>query len=138
VDKSQAILQNDSGIPLKMLQDNFKSLQLFGDYNSPYGKEFAGYTQSSLSTLYKQEKHQEVPFCFGYGCRRVPANLMIALKQEAPNQAPKVEDANTDSTKPAEEIKQVSAPEEAPSPEPVKGETPKEDQEKAREGIRTT
>ena len=82
-DNASVILQDNSGIPLAYLQEKDFKIHIFGSYKEPYGVEFRGYTQKTLKDLYDIEMPPKVPFCFGYGCGRVPTNLILAIKQAA-------------------------------------------------------
>lgn len=82
-DNATVILQDNSGIPLVCLQEKNFKIYVFGSYKEPFGVEFRGYTQNSLKDLYESETPPKVPFCFGYGCGRVPTNLILAIKQAA-------------------------------------------------------
>ncbi|MEB3701608.1 hypothetical protein Bealeia1_00673 [Candidatus Bealeia paramacronuclearis] len=70
------LVQDDTGVPLRDLGG--QDIQLFGNYTAPYGKEFKSYHQKSLARKYQNTQGvTPLDFCFGYGCGRVPANLMI-------------------------------------------------------------
>jgi hypothetical protein len=74
------LVQDDTGIPVKDLTDF--DIQLFGRYIAPYGVEFAAFQQNDLKEEYASKG--DIPplnFCFGYGCGRVQANLMIAWRK---------------------------------------------------------
>lgn len=71
------LVQDDTGVPLKDL--NGHDIRLFGQYSAPYGAEFRCFQQDDLKKRF--EETTDIPpltFCFGYGCGRVQANLMIA------------------------------------------------------------
>ena len=76
------LIQDDTGIPVNDLGDF--DIQVFGQYTKPYGVEWRGYEQPTLKKLFDADK--DVPhlnFCFGYGCGRVEANLLIAKRKVA-------------------------------------------------------
>jgi len=71
------LIQDDTGVPFKDLTAH--DVQLFGHYATPYGAEFQCFQQKDLKKRF--EEATDIPplnFCFGYGCGRVQANLMIA------------------------------------------------------------
>lgn len=71
------LIQDDTGVPFKDLTAH--EVQLFGRYVTPYGAEFKCFQQNDLKKRF--EDTADIPplnFCFGYGCERVQANLMIA------------------------------------------------------------
>lgn len=81
VENFNTILQDDTGIPYKDLKGF--DLHLYGKYVKPYGVEWRGYEQPKLQKLF--EKSQDVPhlnFCYGYGCGRVEANVVIATRKK--------------------------------------------------------
>lgn len=74
------IAQDDTGIPYKKLK-NFE-VKIFGRYVKPYGKEWRGYEQDKLKDLF--DKNPETPhlnFCYGYGCGRTEANILLASRK---------------------------------------------------------
>lgn len=74
------IVQDDTGIPLRNLA-NF-DVELLGRYTSPYGVEFSGFQQNDLKKMYATRKNiPTLKFCFGYGCGRVQANLVVARRK---------------------------------------------------------
>lgn len=74
------LVQDDTGIPVKDMR-NF-DVQVFGRYVKPYGIEWRGYEQPDLKKLFDaDQKVPHVNFCFGYGCGRVEANLLIAKRK---------------------------------------------------------
>lgn|GEM_PF-1972927 len=80
------IVQDDTGIPFKDLKDNF-DVEFFGRYRAPYGVEFRGFEQPDLRKIFASTKNiPSLNFCFGYGCARVEANMMIAKRKDLENQ----------------------------------------------------
>jgi hypothetical protein len=74
------IVQDDTGVPYKKLKDF--DVQIFGRYMKPYGKEWRGYEQPKLKTLF--DENPETPhlnFCYGYGCGRTEANMLLASRK---------------------------------------------------------
>ncbi len=78
-----AVLQDDTGLPVTLLQKQNRKISLFGNYVNPYGDEFKPYYQKELAKLYKERKHKTpLTFCYGYGCNKTQANLLLAIKQK--------------------------------------------------------
>ncbi|MDR1597684.1 MAG: hypothetical protein LBR89_01985 [Holosporales bacterium] len=75
---SVAILQDDTGIPYKLLEPQFDTT-LFGIYNHPTLKEFLPYNQPNLAAAYKKQTAVALPFLLGYGCLHAPSNLLLAV-----------------------------------------------------------
>jgi hypothetical protein len=77
----QVIVQDDSGIPLRDLNDF--TVQTHGHYTKPYGVEWRGYEQNDLKELFSNnEKSSSLDFCYGYGCAKVEANILVATRKE--------------------------------------------------------
>jgi len=74
---SQAILQDDSGIPYKFFASNWH-VQLFGGYSRPYGS-FRWLEQADLRKAYAAEA-KPLAFRIGYGFSKAPSNLLFAVK----------------------------------------------------------
>lgn len=79
LDSSQAILQDDSGIPYKFLKKTF-NVRLFGSYDKPTLPVFKGHTQAALQEDYASTRSEPLPFCLGYGCTHLPSNLLWATR----------------------------------------------------------
>lgn len=79
LDNCQAILQDDTGMPIKYLQQQNRDIEFFGNYVKPYGEEFQHYYQKELAKLYEsQENKINLNFCYGYGCDKVETNILFA------------------------------------------------------------
>lgn len=79
VDNCKAILQDDTGVAVNLLQK--RNIRLFGNYNEPYGSEFRPYFQKTLNLLYREQKDKiPLKFCYGYGCNNVEANILLATE----------------------------------------------------------
>jgi hypothetical protein len=74
---SQAILQDDSGIPYKYFASNWH-VQLFGGYSRPYGS-FRWLEQADLRKAYGASA-KPLAFRIGYGFSKAPSNLLLAVK----------------------------------------------------------
>lgn len=92
LDNSAAVLQDDSGIPYRMFDSSRWKLQLYGDYDHPYGS-FKYMEQVDLREAYHQPGTKPLPMHIGYGYRKITSNLLLARKIAPVTQA---------ETKPAE------------------------------------
>lgn len=88
---SSAILQDDSGIPLRYyLQSGPWQISFFGHYNGTLDL-FKKYYQPDLAAAYQQTGALPLDFGTGYKWRQGESNLMLATRQAA---APKAQPAN--------------------------------------------
>jgi hypothetical protein len=76
---SYAILQDDSGLPYKKFTPEQWKVQLYGDYNKPYGS-FSWLEQPDLREAYKAGGPKPLPMHVGYGYRRITSNLLLATR----------------------------------------------------------
>lgn len=76
---SRAILQDDSGIPFEKFAPDQWKVQLYGDYNQPYGS-FRWMEQPGLRKAYKTSNPKPLPMHVGYGYRRITSNLQLAIR----------------------------------------------------------
>ena len=76
---SYAILQDDSGLPFKKFAQDQWKVQLYGDYNRPYGS-FSWLEQADLREAYKTAGPKALPMHVGYGYRRITSNLLLATR----------------------------------------------------------
>ncbi|MGQ9918465.1 MAG: hypothetical protein ACUVS7_13685 [Bryobacteraceae bacterium] len=83
--RSALILQDDTGIPWPTLASGPWEVQLYGDYQRPYGKAFQIRLQPGLRAAYQDPRRQVKPLRFriGYGAGRVASNLQVARRQRA-------------------------------------------------------
>ncbi|MEJ5366868.1 MAG: hypothetical protein WHT08_01030 [Bryobacteraceae bacterium] len=79
---SVLILQDDTGIPWRLLASGAWEVQLYGDYERPYGKAFAFRLQRDLRAAYEDPRRRVKPLRFriGYGAGRVTSNLQVARR----------------------------------------------------------
>ena len=77
--ESSAILQDDSGIPYRFFGTARWRVQLFGDYDRPYGS-FRWREQPDLRKAYDSPGPKPLNFRIGYGFARVPSNLLLAKR----------------------------------------------------------
>lgn len=85
LDHSALILQDDTGIPWPTLASGPWEVQLYGDYQRPYGKAFQIRLQPDLRAAYQDPRRQVKPLRFriGYGAGRVASNLQVARRRRA-------------------------------------------------------
>jgi hypothetical protein len=76
---SVAILQDDSGIPYRFFDTPRWRVQLYGDYERPYGS-FAWLEQPDLRKAYDTLAPKPLGFRIGYGFSRIPSNLLLARR----------------------------------------------------------
>lgn len=82
LENSGAVLQDDSGIPYRLFGQDLWKVQLYGDYDHPYGS-FKYMEQVDLRNAYKQPGTKPLPMHVGYGYRKITSNLLLA-KRVAP------------------------------------------------------
>lgn len=78
VKNANVIVQDDSGVPVKYLHDQY-DIKVYGDYIKPYGNEFKWYIQPEL---FKMANKEYLEFCFGYGCKKQSAVMIVAEKKQ--------------------------------------------------------
>jgi len=76
---SQAVLQDDSGIPFHFFSPDVWKVQLFGEYTHPYGS-FRYRIQEDLQKAYHDPSARPLPFRIGYGYGKVNSNLQLARR----------------------------------------------------------
>jgi hypothetical protein len=76
---SQAVLQDDSGIPFHFFSPDAWKVQLYGEYTRPYGS-FRYLIQSDLQKAYQDPSARPLPFRIGYGYGKVNSNLQLARR----------------------------------------------------------
>lgn len=76
--KSAALLQDDSGIPLKEFEPSHWDLKFFGSYDHPIAL-FKDRFQPELVAAYHERGGEPLDFGLGYKHRAGEANLMLAL-----------------------------------------------------------
>ena len=75
---SRALIQDDSGIPLKDFDPAKWNLRLFGSYSAPIDL-FKEHFQPDLQALYSQSQAPPLEFGIGYRWSRTRSTLMLAL-----------------------------------------------------------
>ena len=82
LNQSNFIIQDDSGIPIRYLDEEAKwDYTCYGSYSSPI-KMFAHFYQKEMDTLYKINKAKPLGFGIGYKFKNNSSNLIIAKKQK--------------------------------------------------------
>lgn len=77
---TSAVVQDDSGIPFRFFDQKSWQVQLYGDYDKPYGS-FRYLQQMDLKTAFqRRESVKPLDFPIGYGYKRIPSNLLVARK----------------------------------------------------------
>lgn len=79
---TNAILQDDTGIPFYLFDNRIWRKKLFGKYTEPTLKVFKLYKQTALTRYYETHQVQDIPFKIGYGFNRNRPNLLLAIKRE--------------------------------------------------------
>ncbi len=80
LEHSQAVLQDDSGIPYKYFAGGGWHVNLYGAYSRPYGS-FRYLIQPDLQKAYSSEA-RPLAFRIGYGFSKAPSNLLFAVKNQ--------------------------------------------------------
>jgi hypothetical protein len=81
LENSAAVLQDDSGIPFRLFGSDLWKVQLYGDYDHPYGS-FKWMEQVDLRNAYKQPGTKPLPMHVGYGYKKITSNLLLARRVE--------------------------------------------------------
>ena len=79
LENSAAVLQDDSGIPYHWFGPAMWQVQLYGDYEHPYGS-FKYMEQVDLRKAYQQPGIKPLPMHVGYGFRKITSNLLLATR----------------------------------------------------------
>jgi len=79
LENSAAVLQDDSGIPYRLFGSALWKVQLYGDYDRPYGS-FKWMEQVDLRQAYKQPGTKPLPMHVGYGYKKITSNLLLAKR----------------------------------------------------------
>ncbi|AIL13253.1 hypothetical protein IM40_06705 [Candidatus Paracaedimonas acanthamoebae] len=81
LENTTLLLQDDTGLPYRVLQQHQWQLKYFGIYEEPYGESFVAYKQPDLARYFIEQKAviRELPFRIGYGYGKVPSNFLIAM-----------------------------------------------------------
>jgi hypothetical protein len=80
LDQSLAVLQGDSGIPMRYFDPSVWNLRFYGTYACPISL-FSNCYQADMATMYRKGEAQPLPFGIGYRHRARTSNLMFATKK---------------------------------------------------------
>jgi hypothetical protein len=81
VSMSSAVLQDDSGVPYRFFTPEQWDVQLYGNYQQPYGS-FRYLVEPDLKAAFqKPENVKKLDFRIGYGYGRAPSNLELARRK---------------------------------------------------------
>ena len=78
---SFALLQDDSGLPYRAFKADVWKVQLYGDYQQPYGS-FRFLEQADLRAAYQSKSPKPLPMHVGYGYKRITSNLLLATRAQ--------------------------------------------------------
>ncbi len=81
LEHSDAIVEDDSGIPLRYFKDDEWKLYPFGNYLRPLGIFPRAY-QPKLSALYRKDRAGPLNFGIGYRWRPQQSNLLLAVRSK--------------------------------------------------------
>lgn len=79
-DKSDCILQDDSGIGYIYFDKTKWDIRLYGKYQKP-NKEFGNINEPELAKAYKDSIFRPVPFVLGYNWKTKSINMLYAVKK---------------------------------------------------------
>lgn len=80
LEKSHSLLQDDSGIPLKWLRENYPKIKVYGEYTRTIPL-FNSFYQEDLKTLFQDSAQVKNPgFIIGYNQKFRQTNLIFAQK----------------------------------------------------------
>jgi len=80
LEKSQTIVQDDTGIPARYIKRDDWVLKPFGAYLGPI-EIFKGMYQRDLAQIFHKEKSPKLEFGIGYRWRGHDSNLLLAIKK---------------------------------------------------------
>ncbi|MBP9829046.1 MAG: hypothetical protein KBD04_03320 [Proteobacteria bacterium] len=83
LENAKVFVQDSTGIPYEYLKNDFE-LDLHGQYLMPY-KFPGGFEQLNFKEYSKTLNNPVLNICFGYGCNKVPTNILIASRKETAN-----------------------------------------------------
>jgi len=79
-EKSDCILQDDSGIGYQYFDKTKWDIRLYGKYQKP-NKEFGNINEPDLAKAYKDSVYRKVPFVLGYNWKTKSINMLYAVKK---------------------------------------------------------
>lgn len=79
---AELVVQDDTGIPYRLLRERGWTVRLYGDYTGPIPL-FANDLQADLAVAYRNRTDgQRLPFAFGYKGARGESNAMVARTEK--------------------------------------------------------
>ncbi|MHC1702581.1 MAG: hypothetical protein AB9846_01615 [Tenuifilaceae bacterium] len=79
-DKSDCILQDDSGIGYNYFDKTKWDIRLYGKYKKPH-KEFGNINEPELAQAYTDSVYRPIPFVLGYNWKSSSINMLYAVKK---------------------------------------------------------
>ncbi len=89
INRSQFILQDDTGVPLMFLGNKWKKYP-FGKYKNTTLARFQCYKQNNLEELYAKSSPVEIPFKIGYGYNLATPNLLLSVPKMKRSKSSKI------------------------------------------------
>ncbi len=87
LDKSNLILEDDTGVPYSYFQNEAWKVQLYGEYSAPV-KPFKRLYQKDLAAAFEDRSRvKPLGFSLGYGFGRRPSSMILAIRSQAPLRA---------------------------------------------------
>jgi hypothetical protein len=77
LEQSDFVVQDDSGVPLRLFARDTWKLRFHGSYDAPT-PEFAKHRQNDLRVEMQWSSTGKLPFSYGYAYKRGESNLMTA------------------------------------------------------------
>jgi hypothetical protein len=83
LDKSNLVLQDDTGVPYSYFQNLAWQVRLYGEYSAPV-KPFTHLYQKDLAEAFQDPSRvRPLGFSLGYGAGRRPSSLILAVRAQA-------------------------------------------------------
>jgi hypothetical protein len=79
LDHATAIVQDDTGIPFRFLDNASWRVRLFGSYERPIG-QFSQFHQPDIEQRARESQPEPIDFRIGYLSRVRPSHLLVAIK----------------------------------------------------------
>ena len=84
LDKSNLVLQDDTGVPFSYFQNAAWQVRLYGEYSAPV-KPFKRLYQRDLAEAFQDPSRvRPLGFSLGYGAGRRPSSMILAIRAQAP------------------------------------------------------
>jgi hypothetical protein len=81
LEKTNVLLQDDSGIPFKFVSNSDWNVMLYGKYTRPIGL-FSSRVQSDLREEFQKREFQKLPFRIGYNISHNEPHLILAKRNK--------------------------------------------------------